>query len=105
MAAAAPAQLSAPSVSADDGTAPPEIVRFRRSGSTGDYYQALRAAAQVRLRLLGTLHARGEFSGFGGVMPSESATRRLEAQQNLAWQQLQWIVAEMQRLDGTSQAG
>lgn len=103
MVAAASAQLYAPSVSADDGPAPPEIIRFRRSGNTGDYYQALRAAAQVRLRLLGTLHARGEFSGFGGVIPSESATRRLEAQQTLAWQQLQWVVAEMRRLDGAGQ--
>lgn len=104
---AASAELSVQTVSVDDvgdGPIPPEIARFLRRGVPGDYYQALRAAAQVRLRLLGTLHARSEFSGFDGVLPSDSATRRLEAQQTLVWEQLQWVVSEMRRLDQAGQS-
>ncbi len=99
MAAVASPRLSVPPVSVDsvdDGPAPPEIIRFRRSGMAGDYYAALGAAAQVRLRLLSTLHAR---SSLGGVQPTESAMRRIEAQQRQVWEQLQWVVAEMRRLD------
>jgi len=96
MAAATSQQLATPDVSVDAGLAPPEIVRFRRRGTTGDYYQALGAAAQVRLRLLGTLHARSEM---GGSASRESARRRLAAQQNQVWRQLQWLVDEMRRLD------
>ena len=90
MAAAPSTQLTTPDVSADEGQAPPEIIRFRRNGVTGDYYQTLGAAAQVRLRLLGTLHTRGELGG---------PTSRLVAQQNQIWRQLHWLVAEMRRLD------
>lgn len=102
MAAAPPRQLSTPKISVDpiasvdEGLTPPEIIRFNRGGTAGNYYQALGAAAQVRLRLLGTLHARGEL---GICTPRESARQRLAAQQNQAWRQLQWLVAEMQRLD------
>jgi hypothetical protein len=96
MAAAPSTQLTTPHVSVDEGQAPPEIVRFHRSGVTGDYYQALGAAAQMRLRLLGTLHARSELRP---VTAGDSARKRLAAQQNLAWQQLQWLVAEMRRID------
>lgn len=96
MAAATSEQLTAPDVSLDQGTAPPEIVRFRRRGKAGDYYQALGAAAQVRLRLLGTLHTRREM---GGLASREAARRRLAAQQSQIWQQLQWLVDEMRRLD------
>jgi hypothetical protein len=84
----------------DAGLTPPEIIRFRR-GTTGhdaanaDYYQALGAAAQVRLRLLGTLHARGELDDAG----REAARQRLAAQQTQVWQQLEWLVNEMRRLD------
>lgn len=98
MATALSTQLITPDVSVDEGQAPPEIIRFRRRGITGDYYQALGAAAQVRLRLLGSLHARGELDGSA---PRESARRRLAAQQHQVWQQLQWLVAEMRRLDKT----
>jgi hypothetical protein len=98
MAAAPSAQLTTPNVSVDEGLTPPEIVRFRRQGTTGDYYQALGAAAQVRLRLLATLHARGALNG---CVSRESARRRLAAQQSQAWQQLQWVVNEMRRLDET----
>jgi hypothetical protein len=101
MAAAPSTQLTTPVVSVDEGLAPPEIIRFRRRNVTGDYYQALGAAAQVRLRLLGTLHARGELSGSGS---RESARRRLAAQQQQVWQQFQWLVAEMRRLDEAGQA-
>jgi hypothetical protein len=96
MAAAPSTQLTTSNVSGEEGQAPPEIVRFRRSGMTGDYYQTLGAAAQVRLRLLSTLHARSELRT---STAEESARKRLAAQQRQAWQQLQWIVAEMRRLD------
>jgi hypothetical protein len=76
--------------------APPEIIRFRSGGVAGDYYHALSNAAAVRLRLLGTLHTRGELAG---PAAREAARRRLAAQQRQAWQQLQWLVAEMRRLD------
>jgi hypothetical protein len=76
--------------------APPEILRFRSRGVSGDYYQALSTAAAMRLRLLGTLHARGELAG---PAAREATRRRLAAQQRQAWQQLQWLVAEMRRLD------
>jgi hypothetical protein len=101
---AASAELPTEATGVEDGPAPPEIVRFLSRGVPGDYYQALRSAALVRLRLLGTLHARSEFSGFEGVLPSDSATRRLEAQQTLAWDQLQWVVSEMRRLDRAGQS-
>ena len=100
MAAATSTQLTTPDVSVDGGLAPPEIIRFRRQGIAGDYYQALGAAAQVRLRLLATLHARGEL----GSASRESARLRLAAQQNQVWQQLQWLVAEMRRLDEAGSA-
>jgi hypothetical protein len=82
-----------------DLEAPPEIIRFRASDAPGDYYQALSAAAAMRLRLLGTLHQRAELAG-----PSqrEAARARLAAQQDQAWKQLQWLMAEMQRLDADS---
>lgn len=96
MTAAPSTQVITPNVSVDVGLAPPEIIRFRRQGITGGYYQALGAAAEVRLRLLGTLHARGELSQSAS---RESARRRLAAQQSQVWQQLQWLVAEMRRLD------
>jgi hypothetical protein len=102
MAAAPSTQLPtpgvpAPAASVDETTAPPpEIVKFRRDGLTGDYYQALGAAAQVRLRLLGTLHARSEQAGSAS---REAIRRRLDVQQRRVWQQLQWLVAEMRRLD------
>lgn len=81
----------------DEGLAPPEIIRFRRDGGmTGDYYRALGAAAQVRLRLLSTLHARSELTD---TTSHEAVRRRLIAQQTRVWQQLQWLVAEMRRLD------
>lgn len=89
-------QLSNPRVSVDVGQAPPEIIRFRSRGLTGDYYQALGAAAQVRLRLLSTMHTRSELDS---PAASEAARVRLAAQQNQAWRQLQWLVAEMRRLD------
>jgi hypothetical protein len=92
-----PTQIPTPAVSVDAGLTPPEIIRFRRgtAGTDGDYYQALGAAAQVRLRLLGTLHARSELDGDG----REAARRRLAAQQTQAWKQLEWLVTEMRRLD------
>ncbi len=96
MAAAPLAHLSTDGLSADDGMAPPEIIRFRRDGVSGDYYQALGTAAQVRLRLLATLHARAELSDSAS---RESVRRRLAAQQHQVWQQLEWLVAEMRRLD------
>ena len=96
MAAAPSTQRTTPNVSVDEGLAPPEIIRFRRRNVTGDYYQALGAAAQVRLQLLGTLHARGEL---GGSASREAARLRLVAQQHQVWQQLQWLVAEMRRMD------
>jgi|GEM_PF-3879971 len=101
MAAAPSPQLTTPDVSVDEGLAPPEIIRFRRQGIGGDYYQALGAAAQVRLRLLSSLHARGELSD---SVSRESARQRLAAQQSQVWQQLQWLVAEMRRLDEEGQA-
>lgn len=76
--------------------APPEILRFRTGGVAGDYYHALSSAAAMRLRLLGTLHARGELAG---PAAREAVRARLAAQQRQAWQQLQWLVAEMRRLD------
>jgi hypothetical protein len=79
-----------------DPAAPPEIVRFHSRGVSGDYYQALSAAAAMRLRLLGTLHARGELAD--PAVP-QSARVRLAGQQRQAWQQLQWLMAEMYRLD------
>ena len=87
--------------------APPEIIRFqsrgRGSGSSGDdYYKALSAAAAMRLRLLGTLHARSELAG---PAVRESAKVRLAAQQRQAWQQLQWLMAEMKRIDELSGQG
>jgi len=97
MTAAPPAQLTTPNVDAGEGLPPPEIIRLRRRGTTGDeYYQALGAAAQVRLRLLASLHARGELDG---STCRESTRRRLAAQQNQVWQQLLWLVHEMRRLD------
>jgi len=60
---------------------------------SGDYYQALSAAAHMRLRLLCTLHARGELA------LREAARERLAGQQRQAWLQLQWLMAEMRRLD------
>jgi hypothetical protein len=75
---------------------PPEIIRFQSRGLSRDYYQALGTAAAMRLRLLGTLHARGEL---GGPAMGEAARARLAAQQRQAWQQLQWLMAEMRRLD------
>ncbi|HEY3261309.1 MAG TPA: hypothetical protein VGJ95_13755 [Pseudonocardiaceae bacterium] len=101
MAAAPSTQLTTPNVSVDVGLAPPEIIRFRRRGFSGDYYQALGAAAQVRLRLLATLHARSELSGSES---RESARQRLVAQQHQVWQQLQWLVDEMRRLDEAGNA-
>jgi len=101
MAAAPSTQLTTQDVSVDVGLAPPEIIRFRRRGIAGDYYQALGAAAQVRLRLLATLHTRSEL---GGAESRESARLRLAAQQHQVWQQLQWLVAEMQRLDQAGEA-
>jgi hypothetical protein len=82
-----------------DPAAPPEIIRFHSRGLSGDYYQALSAAAAMRLRLLGTLHARGELAG--SAVPPSSKTR-LAGQQRQAWQQLQWLMAEMYRLDAES---
>lgn len=82
-----------------DPAAPPEIIRFHSRGLSGDYYQALSAAAAMRLRLLGTLHARGELAG--PAVP-QSAKARLAGQQRQAWQQLQWLMAEMYRLDAES---
>lgn len=79
-----------------DLEAPPEIVRLRASGASGDYYQALSSAAAMRLRLLGTLHTRGELAG---PAQREEARVRLAAQQRQAWKQLQWLMAEMRRLD------
>jgi len=96
MAAAPSTPLTTPDVSVDQGLAPPEIIRLRRRGKIGDYYEALGAAAQVRLRLLTTLHARGELDGLAS---RESARRRLATQQSQVWQQLQWLVDEMRRLD------
>lgn len=96
MAAAPSAQLTTPDVSVDVGLAPPEIIRFRRRGVTGDYYQALGAAAQVRLMLLGSMHARSELDGSSS---REASRRRLAAQQHQVWQQLQWLVDEIRRLD------
>jgi hypothetical protein len=86
-----------------DPAAPPEIIRFHSRGLSGDYYQALSAAAAMRLRLLGTLHARGELEG---TAVPQSARVRLAGQQRQAWQQLQWLMAEMYRLDheGTATA-
>jgi hypothetical protein len=84
-----------------DPAAPPEIIRFHTRGLSGDYYQALSAAAAMRLRLLGTLHARGELAG--PAIP-QSARVRLAGQQRQAWQQLQWLMAEMYRLDTESAA-
>jgi hypothetical protein len=80
----------------DDAQAPPEILRFRSRGLSGDYYQALGTAATMRLRLLGTLHARSELAG---PTAREATRERLLAQQRQAWQQLQWLMAEMRRLD------
>ena len=102
MAAAPSTQLITPDVSVDEGLAPPEIIRFRRQGRTGGYYQALGAAAQVRLRLLGTMHARSEL---GGSDSRESVRQRLVAQRHQVWQQLQWLVDEMRRLDDAGDAG
>ena len=105
MVAAASTRLSDPPVSVDgvaEGPAPPEIVRFRRAGMPGDYYQALGVAAQVRLRMLSTLHLR---TSLGGAPPTAAALRRIEAQQHQLWQQLQWVVAEMRRLDAAGAAG
>jgi hypothetical protein len=82
-----------------DPAAPPEIIRFHSRGLSGDYYQALSAAAAMRLRLLGTLHARGELAEFSGSGVPQSARVRLAGQQRQAWQQLQWLMAEMYRLD------
>jgi hypothetical protein len=79
-----------------DPSAPPEIIRFHTRGLAGDYYQALSVAAGMRLRLLGTLHARGELAE---PAVSQSARVRLARQQRQAWQQLQWLMAEMYRLD------
>lgn len=101
MAAAPSAQLTTLDVSVDEGLAPPEIIRLRRRGTSGDYYQALGAAAQVRLRLLATLHTRGELDGSAS---RESARRRLAVQQSQVWQQLQWLVDEMRRLDEAVQS-
>jgi len=75
---------------------PPEIMRYRSRHLSGDYYQALSTAAAMRLRLLSTLHARSELSG---PQVREAARTRLAAQQRQAWQQLQWLMAEMRRLD------
>lgn len=85
----------------DDPGPPPEIVRFRASHPTlgDDYYQALSAAAQVRLRLLGTLHTRGELDD-GAPSRRRSAVRdRLAARRRQVWRQLHWITTEMRRLD------
>lgn len=92
---------SSPGVRRCDPSAPPEIIRFHTRGLTGDYYQALSTAATMRLRLLGTLHARGELAG---PAVSQSARVRLAGQQRQAWQQLQWLMAEMYRLDKESAA-
>lgn len=100
MTAAPSAQLPPPPVSVDAGLAPPEIIRFRRGNASGDYYQALGAAAQVRLRLLGTLHTRAKLDGDG--KGRNASRRRLEAQQTQVWQQLEWLVSEMRRLDEIS---
>lgn len=84
------------STAGDCPEAPPEILRLRSRGVSGDYYQALSTAAAMRLRLLGTLHARSELVG---PTVREAARARLAAQQRQAWQQLQWLMAEMHRLD------
>lgn len=100
MVAAPSAQLTTPDVSADEGLAPPEIVRLRRRGRASDYYQALSGAAQVRLRLLVTLHARGELESSAN---REASRQRLAAQQTQVWQQLQWLIDEMRRMDELDQ--
>ncbi|HEY0640067.1 MAG TPA: hypothetical protein VGD67_20720 [Pseudonocardiaceae bacterium] len=96
MAPAPSTQLFTTDVSVDDGSAPPEIVRFRRNRDGGDYYQALSAAAHVRLRLLGTLHTR---TALADNSASPAARARLAAQQERTWRQLRWLLAEMRRMD------
>lgn len=93
-----------PGIAPDVSGAPPEIIRFRSSHTTlGDeYYQALGAAAQVRLRLLGTMHARAELDDATTSEQRRAVRERLAAQRRRVWRQLQWITTEMRRLDGDS---